>query len=453
MGFRFPEDVDGWLSREEGGLLFRLAEGKDVLEIGSYCGRSTICLAQSAKFVHCIDPFDGRGTERPRDTFGDFQGNLLRYGVYDKTFAWQFPTAEAGLFITRENRRFGLVFIDGDHSHESVNTDYSLALALLEPGGVIAFHDYREFPGQHDGRYDRDVTLFVNGLLHAGAEVVARAGSVIALRPAPEGKAAEPQPFRLLVGLPRYSDGCSLGAAAGFFHSDRGCEAVSSRGISLIVSSLTGSFNSLWAKARNEWEDGNIDGFAMIHSDVAPAVSWAGVLLREMDAYGADLISAVVPIKDDRGLTSTALDDSGDQWRFRRLTTAQAQQLPVTFGDEEAGGPVLCNTGLWLCRLGPWMLDCHFRWHDTIRREPHPSDPPAVKARGGRWVPRSIPEDYDFSRQVRALGLKVCATRAVPLLHWGHYAWNSEDVWGWPVDQEVKKAKSPSHAAVAAAAG
>src|SRR5690606_30630361 len=46
--FRFPSDVQGWLSYREGKTLYDLARGKRVLEIGSYCGRSTICLAQSA---------------------------------------------------------------------------------------------------------------------------------------------------------------------------------------------------------------------------------------------------------------------------------------------------------------------------------------------------------------------------------------------------------------------
>ena len=37
--------VRGWLTQAEGDKLARLAEGKKVLEIGSYCGRSTIAMA------------------------------------------------------------------------------------------------------------------------------------------------------------------------------------------------------------------------------------------------------------------------------------------------------------------------------------------------------------------------------------------------------------------------
>lgn len=449
MEFRFPEDVEGWLSREEGRLLYELASGKDVLEIGSYCGKSTICLAQSAKTVTCIDPFDGRATPRPHDTYPAFIANLGRYSVAKKVYAYRYTAADAGplLVADDEGRRYGVVFIDGAHDAQNVRTDFSLARALLAPGGLVAFHDYRD-GNAFDGRLDPGVDEVVNGLVAAGAVVVCRAGTIAVLdvgglderNGQPEDGGAE-KPFRVLVGMPRHKNDCALGAAGGFFHPTRSGGKVKAHGASGIVSSLTGGFNNLWAAVRNEWEAGNLDGFAMIHSDVAPAAGWLDVLYAEMVKAGADLISAVAPIKDDRGLCSTAIDDSGDPWRVRRLTMAQIHDLPVTFADEDAGGPLLLNTGLWLCKLGPWCLEAHFRWQDTIRREE------------GRWVARQQPEDYDWSRQLRALGLKLCATRAAPVIHWGDKGWSSEEVWGWPVDQEVKKARVPSQGAVAASGG
>jgi hypothetical protein len=53
--WKFPTDVRGWLTPKEGETLAQLAEGKLVLEIGSYHGLSTICMAQTAKMVHAID--------------------------------------------------------------------------------------------------------------------------------------------------------------------------------------------------------------------------------------------------------------------------------------------------------------------------------------------------------------------------------------------------------------
>ncbi len=39
-----------------------------------------------------------------------------------------------------------LLFIDGDHSLESVTADYEMYKGLVRPGGVIAFHDIRDTP-------------------------------------------------------------------------------------------------------------------------------------------------------------------------------------------------------------------------------------------------------------------------------------------------------------------
>src|SRR5690606_2342502 len=83
----FPYDVEGWLQPSEGTVLAELATEKDVLEIGSYCGRSTICMARTASHVTAVDYFDGRGTPTPKDTLTDFHRNLQRYGVADKVEA------------------------------------------------------------------------------------------------------------------------------------------------------------------------------------------------------------------------------------------------------------------------------------------------------------------------------------------------------------------------------
>ncbi len=49
-----------------------------------------------------------------------------------------------------------------------------------------------------------------------------------------------------------------------------------------------------------------------------------------MDRVGADVIATVVPIKDNRGLTSTGLQDP-DTLQIRRLTMTEVFRLPVTF--------------------------------------------------------------------------------------------------------------------------
>lgn len=175
-GFRFPHDVAGWLLPEEGHALAELARDKYVLEIGSYCGKSTVCLAQTARHVHAIDPHDGRGTPAPRNTRCDMLGNLARYQVTDSVTI-SHPDEVKQLWD------YDLVFIDGAHDASSVRADIELAKSVLKPGGLIAFHDYRTRPGQHDAGWDPGVTEAVDEFVSAGAEIVSTHATLAVLRP------------------------------------------------------------------------------------------------------------------------------------------------------------------------------------------------------------------------------------------------------------------------------
>lgn len=177
-GFRFPYDVDGWLTVEEGEALYELANGKRVLEIGSYCGKSTICLAQSAEFVVAVDPHDGRGTPKPKNTLSELSDNLVRYGVGDKVEIHPYTSNELPTCY-----EFDIAFIDGAHDYESVAADIQHALTVLTPDGILAFHDYRRGPSEFNGRWDPGVTQAVNELLSSGAKLLSLRGTVAVVKP------------------------------------------------------------------------------------------------------------------------------------------------------------------------------------------------------------------------------------------------------------------------------
>jgi len=177
---RFPHDVPGWLTEIEGRELGRLAEGKTVLEIGSYCGRSTVCLAQTAEHVFAVDPFDGRATPTPGETLAAFNRNVARYGVADRVTVRKGTAAEV---VPTLPAVFDLVFIDGDHSYESVRADIDAAKTVLRPGGLLAFHDYRRTPGECDGRWDPGVTRAVDELIGDGGHLLSRHDSLAVVRP------------------------------------------------------------------------------------------------------------------------------------------------------------------------------------------------------------------------------------------------------------------------------
>jgi hypothetical protein len=137
-GFQPPEEVPGWLTLVEAELLWRSAAGRDVLELGTRCGRSTVCLGQSANRVVAVDVADqSEAAEWAR-----------RFGVADRV---EFVRGDAGEVCRNLTGKFGLAFIDTLHDAASVERDIAGVLPLLTPGGLLAFHDYPD-PGWPDVR-------------------------------------------------------------------------------------------------------------------------------------------------------------------------------------------------------------------------------------------------------------------------------------------------------------
>lgn len=160
----FPGEISGWLLPEEGRLLAELAAGKDVLEIGSFCGLSTVCMGRTANHVTALDYFDGRGTPQPGNTLPQFTANITRYGLTSKVVACQ-----PGQTLPRD--KYGLVFIDGAHDLESVEADVQLALSVLDDGGLLVFHDYKH--PSHPG-----VATVVANLLREGGKLLSTQDSL-----------------------------------------------------------------------------------------------------------------------------------------------------------------------------------------------------------------------------------------------------------------------------------
>lgn len=432
MDWVFPGDIRGWLLEHEGRKLAELASGKRVLEIGSYCGLSTVCIAQTAESVVCIDPFDGSATDQPGETFTEFNKNVALYGLTDKVEPYHGTTGEVAPSLPSGS--FDLVFIDGAHDFNSISLDVAAAERLLAPGGLMAFHDYRTMPGQFDGRDDPDVRDAVDTYVMAGAELLETVGSIAVVRPPrklPNGavrllrKRDRTKPLVLLT-MPSY-DGWYCDGAGEAFHVTPTlgkCDIDRTRGQS---SFLTKTFNDLWCSALNRRSLG-VTHFAMIHADIAPITrGWVDVLMGELVRLDADMVSAVSPIKTPHGWTSTAVAiDDGDPWLRRRLTMKEVYDLPETFGSEDVGGPLLLNTALWVCRLDrPWCEQVCFDVFNRIVKE------------NGVWRTEAISEDWLFSAALNRLGCKLYATRKVTLKHEGGGDYRTDRVWGTQEKDEV----------------
>lgn len=131
-------EIPGWLGIAEAAELQRLATDANVLEIGSYQGRSTVVMAQVANVVVSIDHH--RGDKACNGgTLSAFLTHLERYGVRERVVPM---IADSVLCCSvMMNGYFDLAFIDGDHAVESVMRDILAVRRLVRPGGVMAFHD------------------------------------------------------------------------------------------------------------------------------------------------------------------------------------------------------------------------------------------------------------------------------------------------------------------------
>lgn len=184
------ETIDGWFSRAEGDLLIAataralttLPTPHQVVEIGSYCGRSTVALASAARAVspgarvHAIDPHEGRvGTADGRarsgtPTFDRFLRTLAEAGIDDVV-----EPVRACSFAVEWDDPISLLLIDGLHDYPSVATDLSHFERHVVEGAYVAFHDYADYyPG---------VKALVDQLVAFGwYEPVARVESLAVLR-------------------------------------------------------------------------------------------------------------------------------------------------------------------------------------------------------------------------------------------------------------------------------
>ena len=183
--------TEGWFRDEEAELLLSVtrravAEHGDaaVLEIGSFCGKSTIVLASAARTVspsarvHAIDPHEGNvgaedtpdGVRNERPTFERFRSNVARAGVADVIEAVRLRSYEV---IWRSP--IGLLFIDGLHDYASVARDFFHFERHVVDRGYVAFHDCdTNYPG---------VSTFVAGLAASDCyEEVSRAASLVVFR-------------------------------------------------------------------------------------------------------------------------------------------------------------------------------------------------------------------------------------------------------------------------------
>lgn len=146
--------VEGWLSADQAARLYAAAAkvrvDEQIVEIGSFRGRSTIVLASAAPdgvVVVAIDPHAGndRGPQELSgfevEAAGDheaFMANLIAAGVSDRvrhvrSFSDQAHDAVAG--------SIAVLYIDGAHRYAPARSDIRRWGSRVDPGGTMLIHD------------------------------------------------------------------------------------------------------------------------------------------------------------------------------------------------------------------------------------------------------------------------------------------------------------------------
>ena len=160
IGPLFPDvlalvaDVEGWMSPDQARRLYDAAAttraGQQIVEIGSFRGRSTIVLAAAAPGgvkVIAIDPHAGndRGPQELEgfqteavDDHEIFNSNLRAAGVADRVTHLRAFSAEA---LTEVTGSIEVLYIDGAHRYAPARTDIRDWGRRVTSGGTMLIHD------------------------------------------------------------------------------------------------------------------------------------------------------------------------------------------------------------------------------------------------------------------------------------------------------------------------
>jgi predicted O-methyltransferase YrrM len=161
--------IKGFLEEAEGEHLYRLAlEAAPLgpcLEIGSYCGKSTVWIGTACRaagqVLFAVDHHRGSEEQQPGeeyfdpalfdpaagriDTFRHFRGTLAAAGLEDTVVP---IVCRSELAARSWQTPLSLVFIDGGHALDTVAADSRLWSAHLMPSGFLVFHDVFSDPSQ-----------------------------------------------------------------------------------------------------------------------------------------------------------------------------------------------------------------------------------------------------------------------------------------------------------------
>jgi predicted O-methyltransferase YrrM len=168
--FALAGQVTGFMPADEGRALYdaacRFLDGGVGVEIGTYCGKSTVLLGAAAlhagSVLYTIDHHHGSEEHQAGWEYHDANMVDSHTGLFDTlpTFrhtldAMDLPDSVVAIVgrspvVARGwSTPLRFLFIDGGHTDEAAQRDFEGWARWLEPGGGLVIHDV--FPDPNDG--------------------------------------------------------------------------------------------------------------------------------------------------------------------------------------------------------------------------------------------------------------------------------------------------------------
>ena len=168
-----------------------------IVEVGSWCGRSTVWLGAAARrlgtVVFAVDHHRGSEENQPGwewhdeslvdpatgriDTLPFFRATISGAGLDDVVIA---VVGESPVVAARWTTPVGFLFIDGGHGVEPARADYAGWTPHVMVGGMLAIHDV--FPDPADGGRPPYEDIYLPALASGKFDEVSATGSLRVLR-------------------------------------------------------------------------------------------------------------------------------------------------------------------------------------------------------------------------------------------------------------------------------
>jgi hypothetical protein len=151
-------EIDGWMDDHELDWLRAMAVGKkNILEVGSWKGRSSAAIAEGMDqgvVLTCLDTWRGSDNETLHDfakgesdpVWNEFLENHFVRIAQGSVRTVRMKSLDGMQLMHEKGEMFDYIFIDADHSFEACRSDIEAATKLLAPGGLLCGHDF-DWPG------------------------------------------------------------------------------------------------------------------------------------------------------------------------------------------------------------------------------------------------------------------------------------------------------------------